>query len=763
MKISKFFFLIASIIVLLKTPVLAEATRSYEISIRPDSSGLTNSEGNEIIRDAFQKVTGIAFSNDGRKVFSSNREVNDTHECVSMMELSTPYDLRTASLVLDEASPMVTQVGLDDNDNDSRCTDIKFSKDGLKMFLGNVTGKIHGFDLASPFDLSNITYSNNVTGELGDDPSFSFSNDGKKLFYLEGKKESQKILEYSLSTAYDLTDITLVNTLTLTTTANVSTANDYGRAVEFSHDGMTMFVLINDRTNNNNTSLDSVFQFSLTTAFSTSTATSVGSLTIPEELSLRTWGMALSPTGNKLYLASLVGSTDTSRYVGSGSVDVVTQIGLSCDYGIVACVSDPRSSLSSQVQLAKNNVNLNASTLFKRFEWIQRNRNSDNLNSFKTVIKFYNPLLNHLVDKLHDKVVVRTKSLKKKSNKDKKNNWSYWSLGDLSLGSYHGKSGGPGINLEKPKDVRISGITLGADKKNSENNYTGLAIRYSDGKSTFADSGHSNTMESLTLNFYNTIPKDNGYNNIVVGLSLLKYDLKTGGVLTGQRNGKQIFTTFDLRTNSEYQAYFSDINLTPSIKFKSALTELSDFTEYMTNASSNATNLIYEKEIFLSGDLSTGILFNSDPVKYIRGIVSHNGGLEFVYDFSPDITFEYSYAGSSDTQTYKVENYSQKNIRANYGFEQLYNNNFTFSLNYERLQHLDSDKFSHTDSFFLKVGRIKEEDYDFAMNIDALKDFKISNYYLTKLGLFDFKISSNYNFMSEIPDHGASLEISSKF
>ena len=79
------------------------------------------------------------------------------------------------------------------------------------------------------------------------------------------------------------------------------------------------------------------------------------------------------------------------------------------------------------------------------------------------------------------------------------------------------------------------------------------------------------------------------------------------------------------------------------------------------------------------------------------------------------------------------------------------------------MQHLDSDKFSHTDSFFLKVGRIKEEDYDFAMNIDALKDLKISNYYLTKLGLFDFKISSNYNFMSEIPDHGASLEISSKF
>ena len=293
MKILKFFFLIVSIIVLLKTPVLAEANRTYEISIRPDASGLTNSEGNVIVRDAFQEVTGIAFSNDGRKVFSSNRKVTGTHECVSMMELSTPYDLKTASLVMDEASPMVTQVGLDDNDDDSRCTDIKFSKDGLKMFLGNVTGKIHGFDLASPFDLSNITYSNNVTGDLGDDPSFSFSNDGKKLFYLEGKKESQKILEYSLSTAYDLTDITLVNTLTLTTTANVSTANDYGRAVEFSHDGMTMFVLINDKTNNNNTSLDSVFQFSLTTAFSTSTATVVASDPEPDVVGMAINGRSL--------------------------------------------------------------------------------------------------------------------------------------------------------------------------------------------------------------------------------------------------------------------------------------------------------------------------------------------------------------------------------------------------------------------------------------------------------------------------------------
>ena len=760
MKISKLFFLIVSIIILLKTPVLAEATRTYEISIRPDTSGLTNSEGNVIVRDAFQEVNGIAFSNDGRKVFSSNRKVTGSHECVSMMELSTPYDLRTASLVLDEASPMVTQVGLDDNDNDSRCTDIKFSKDGLKMFLGNVTGKIHGFDLAAPFDLSNITYSNNVTGDLGNDPSFSFSNDGKKLIYLEGKKESQKILEYTLSTAYDLTDITLANTLTLTTTANVSTANDYGRAVEFSQDGMTMFVLINDRTNNNNTSLDSIFQFSLTTAFSTSTATSVGSFTVPEELSLRTWGMALSPTGNKLYLVSLVGSTDAGRYVGSGSVDVVTQIGLSCDYGLVACVSDSKSSLSSQVQLAKNNIHINTSIIFKRFEWIQRNRNMNNLNNFQASIKSDNPFINYWANKLENKVVESFASLKNNSSKDKKNNWSYWSHGDISIGTYHGKLDGIGIILEKPKDIRTNGITFGADKKNGENDYSGFALRYADGKSKHFNSSHGTRMDSLTLNYYNKSPlNENGYTNVIAGFSSLKFDLETDGTLTGERNGKQLFLSFDLRNNKE----FGKFNLTPSLKFNNSYTYLSSFTEFLTNISSKAKDVIYDEEKFFNGYLATGILFNSDPVKYPDVIFNQNGGLEFVYDYSPDISFEYSYAGSSNTQIYKVEKYSQKNIRANYGYEALYNNDFTLSLNYERLQHLDGAKFSHTDSFFIKVGRVKEEDYEFGININALQDYKINNYYLVNFNWFDLKIGSHYNFVSEIPDYGANVEISSVF
>ncbi|MDB9799762.1 autotransporter outer membrane beta-barrel domain-containing protein [Candidatus Pelagibacter sp.] len=806
MELLKLFFLIASIIVFFETTAKAQATLTSDITVRPGASGLTNSEGDTIVRDAFQTPTGLAFSNDGRKVFSSNKNVSDTHECISMMTLSTPYDLRTASLVVDSADPLETKALLTGS-NDIKCTDIKFSKDGLKLFLGNTTGKIHGFELAEPFELKGLTYSSNVTSDLGGEATFSFSNDGKKLIYLDGTKGGQHIDEYSLSTAYDLTSITLVNTTDLRTTANVSSSpeKDHGMALEFSHDGMTMFVLINDDTNDINTSLDSVFQFSLTTSFSTSTATLAGSLTLPEELSLKTYGIAFSGMGDKLYIVSIKGPS-----VGGSTTDVVTQVSLSCNYGLVACVSDPRSSLGTQVQLAKNNISMNTSIIFKRFEWIKRNRNSNNLNNFTasiksdnpllnywvkkfpdkllsvnekvkdgqsitigqkdinnnklnnftTAIKSDNPLLNSWMDKLPETITAYQVALKKKLSKNKKSDWLYWSFGDLTIGSYNGKSGGPGINLEKPKDIRTSGLTFGADKKNSKNNYTGYAIRYADGKSKFAASGPSTTMASLTLNYYLITPlKDSGYTNTVVGLSSLKYDLKTGGVVTGQRNGKQLFTSIDFRSDSEYGKF----NLTPSLKIKHALTSLSDFTEFMTNTSSAATNVIYEKETFHTGDLAMGFLFNSDPVKHSTGTMSHNGGLEFVYDYSPDITFDYSYAGSSNAQQYTVEKYSQKNIRANYGYENVYNNNFTLSLNYERFQHLDSDKFSHTDSFLIKVGHISEEDTQFAFDFDPLSNNSAKLSYVKDINNFNLKLNSNMNLFTKIPDYGANLEVSSKF
>ena len=48
---------------------------------------MVDSEGDQIVNDAFQDPTGLAFSNDGRKVFVTNRYLNNAHKCLKMMTL----------------------------------------------------------------------------------------------------------------------------------------------------------------------------------------------------------------------------------------------------------------------------------------------------------------------------------------------------------------------------------------------------------------------------------------------------------------------------------------------------------------------------------------------------------------------------------------------------------------------------------------------------------------------------------------------------
>ena len=87
----------------------------------------------------------------------------------------------------------------------------------------------------------------------------------------------------------------------------------------------------------------------------------------------------------------------------------------------------------------------------------------------------------------------------------------------------------------------------------------------------------------------------------------------------------------------------------------------------------------------------------------------------------------------------------------------------TLSLNYERFQHIDNHRYSHTDSFLIKVGHISKEDAEFAFNFDPLKNNETTIGYTKNINGLNFKISSNYSLMSQIPDYGANIEVSSMF
>ena len=65
-------------------------------------------------------------------------------------------------------------------------------------------------------------------------------------------------------------------------------------------------------------------------------------------------------------------------------------------FGIGVCRTDIVSGIGSHVEAAKRNIHFNNSTMIKRFEWIKRNRDNENLNSFNINLKSYNLVSNRL-------------------------------------------------------------------------------------------------------------------------------------------------------------------------------------------------------------------------------------------------------------------------------------------------------------------------------------------------------------------------------
>ena len=123
---------------------------TWETEIRPvaDTSRTKSLGEGNVNNDAFQRPTGIAFSNDGKKVFATNKLVEneaDGQECLRTFNLSSPYDLRTAGKIQDEIDPIITLAG-ETGATSYRCEDINFSNDGRKLFLSNQVGDIYQFD-----------------------------------------------------------------------------------------------------------------------------------------------------------------------------------------------------------------------------------------------------------------------------------------------------------------------------------------------------------------------------------------------------------------------------------------------------------------------------------------------------------------------------------------------------------------------------------------------------------------------------------------
>lgn len=200
---------------------------------------------------------------------------------------------------------------------ETNATALTLSADGTKMYVGgNTSDKIYQYSLSTAFDLSTASY-DSVSLASDSIQELYFSTDGTKLFYTT----TTTVFQYSLSTAFDLSTASYDSV-----SKSVSSQETSVRSLAFNDDGTKMYVA--------GSSNDTVYQYALSTAFDLSTASydsvsfSVSSVGIPYGIRFNTDGTKMYIQGNtsdQIYQYSLSTGFDVSTASSDGITFSVVQ------------------------------------------------------------------------------------------------------------------------------------------------------------------------------------------------------------------------------------------------------------------------------------------------------------------------------------------------------------------------------------------------------------------------------------------------------
>jgi len=267
------------------------------------------------------------------------------------------------------------------------------------------------------------------------------------------------------------------------------------------------------------------------------------------------------------------------------------------------------------------------------------------------------------------------------------------------------------------------------------------------------------------LNIYGVVPtSDTQYVNAVLGLSALRFNNKYLGGLSGERNGKQAFGSINYRTKTAY----SKFNITPTGKLTYGVTQLSEFTDFISKTiNSSSADVRFAEDTFKSGEFAGGFLFEMEKYVSDQATVQPMGGIEILYDFTDDITYKYQNVGSTAVNKETLPGkYSRKNLKTNVGFEVIYANGFTVSADYQRKTRFNkkpNDPSFKDKRFIVKFSNSKENNTQFAFDFDPLMTNFAKLSYTKDIGNFSLKLNSNYNSINRISDYGANIELFGTF
>ena len=196
-------------------------------------------------------VEGLDFKTDGTKMYV----VGYSQDKVVEYNLSTAYDIATASFNQDFSV----------SSQDTYPVAVRFKSDGTRMFvLGQTNGRIYEYHLSTAWDISTASYDSFYSVESRDNTPYglAFKSDGTK-FWIVGN-ENDRVHEYSLSTAWDISTASYIRRRTL--------SDAIPRSAFIKSDGTSFFYL--------GSSGDKVYEWTL------STANSIASISGGDTLSL---------------------------------------------------------------------------------------------------------------------------------------------------------------------------------------------------------------------------------------------------------------------------------------------------------------------------------------------------------------------------------------------------------------------------------------------------------------------------------------------
>jgi hypothetical protein len=674
------------------------------------------------------EVRGINFKPDGTIMYITNRDPNNSNKAqVTQYSLSTPFDISTAT--------KTSQTNLVHKGNAAVFFPhaIEFKPDGTKMFLAsnNSQTSIYQYNLTTPWDSSTVVFEKRF--QIGNSTesslrTLSFKPDGTRMF--TGGPNQGKIRAYILANPWDLTSGVSLEAVS----ANLKTSSDTNfRNTQFDTTGSIMYIMGN--TNNNIHKYTLSTPWDVTTLSSTSTEYDTGS----RFSDMR--GFIFAASFTKLFVTDDNSSTNTIFEYSAACAVTITCGDPSNDNDVKAIVE-------ANVELSKLIIQHNTLPIFHRMEWLRRHKNKDNLSNLNAEINFTNKKISKLVGAL--------KSSKKEIDRSyDSDDWFKWSEGRVSLGKNKFKN-------SSSRKFSSSGISIGADriKEDDRDTMYGYVFQYGNDNVDIGYKGSKLDTDSYSLALYSTeLRDDHVFTDGLIGVSLLDIDQKRviyENTLKGNRKGQQIFGSF----NFGKRFVDEDINLNPGIKLDLGYTRLNSFSEKTILGDSLADALFYEAQNIKSALATIGILLDkTDTDKQEDEIINHHGRLEYIADLSQSSDAEFYYLNSQSTvYNYKADNKSKHNFRIGYGFDITSISGWSYVGNFERFQ---ANGKGYSNEIYLSVGYVPIDEMKFMFDVN---NFENTNLSLTNnINGFDLKMSSNYNFLSEVPDYGANIEISNKF